>query len=105
MIVVSYEKSRESCTLRVEGHAGYAARGSDIVCAAASILFYTLANYLSARKEAEVQVTKRNGDALLTARGEEAGKGLALILTGFFLLQESYPEYVRVQESPITPWG
>ena len=47
----------------MEGHAGYAARGSDIVCAAASILFYTLANYLSARKEAEVQVTKRNGDA------------------------------------------
>ena len=72
MIVVTYEKSRESCSLRVEGHAGYAARGSDIVCAAASILFYTLANHLSARKEAEAQVTKRNGDAFLTAKGEEA---------------------------------
>lgn len=105
MIVVSYEKSRESCTLRVEGHAGYAARGSDIVCAAASILFYTLANHLSERKEAEVQVTKRNGGAFLTARGEEAEKDLALILTGFFLLQESYPEHVRVQKSPITPRG
>lgn len=103
MIVVTYEKSRESCSLRVEGHAGYAARGSDIVCAAASILFYTLANHLSARKEAEAQVTKRNGDAFLTAKGEEAEKDLALILTGFFLLQESYPEHVRVQKSPITP--
>lgn len=42
MLYVRYDKKRDVHRLRVKGHAGYARKGEDIVCAACSILAYTL---------------------------------------------------------------
>ena len=40
MINIVYDK--EECKITVSGHAGYAEKGSDIVCAAISALYQTL---------------------------------------------------------------
>ena len=43
MITVKLNRKAETLSLCVTGHAGFAAMGQDIVCAAASILVYTAA--------------------------------------------------------------
>ena len=51
MITVEYQKEKENrhvkYSLSLDGHAGYAPVGQDIVCSAVSILLFTLANALS----------------------------------------------------------
>lgn len=44
MITIEYDK--KACAIKVQGHAGSAAAGQDLVCAGCSMLFYGLANAL-----------------------------------------------------------
>ena len=46
MITIIYDEKEKDMILQASGHAGYAEKGSDIVCAAVSALMQTLA-YLS----------------------------------------------------------
>jgi uncharacterized protein YsxB (DUF464 family) len=50
MLEVTFEQKDNKLTLKLEGHAGQADVGYDIVCASASILAYTVAQFV---KEAE----------------------------------------------------
>ena len=49
-----------------KGHAGYAEEGSDIVCAAVSVLSITCANALQSVAGAEPEITEKDG--FLTVR-------------------------------------
>ena len=51
MIKVTFTESDNKPSLRLEGHAGYAEHGKDIVCASASILAYTVAQYVKYEDE------------------------------------------------------
>lgn len=92
MIAVEAEERR----LRLEGHAGFAPAGEDIVCAAASALVYALMATLEDRgllAAAEV----RGG------YGEVVGKGACerefyMARRGLALLAERFPECVRLEE-------
>ena len=79
-----------SITLKVEGHAGAAAKGEDIVCAAASILSYTLAQTLSfMHSEGKLQKKpniKFDGDGTATITAQ----------VGYHLLAHNFPQYVAV---------
>ena len=104
MIRVSYDRRAHRVT--VMGHAGYAERGADILCAAASILLHTVASAvgrLSERGLAEdISVNLRAGagevvcvpvaefDCVVTAVMDS-------IVLGFRLLAADYPEYVRFE--------
>lgn len=104
MIRVSYDRRAHRVT--VMGHAGYAERGADILCAAASILLHTVAGAvrrLSERGLAEdISVTLHAGagevvcvpvaefDCVVTAVMDS-------IVLGFRLLAADYPEYVRFE--------
>ena len=95
--------------LKINGHAGYAAanglpEGSDIVCAAVSILGQTLAQYLmdlEADGEAviyqrEILAGKIDIRAMIKPkRTREAEQAAEVIKRGFDLLEERYPEYIR----------
>lgn len=97
-----------SITLKVEGHAGAAAKGEDIVCAAASILSYTLAQTLSfMHSEGKLQKKPNikldgGGTATITAKPkaewyDEALHCYFIAQVGFHLLAHNYPQYVAVE--------
>lgn len=78
---------REGRWLRMSGHAGAGEPGRDIVCAALSILMYSLV-----ASGAEGRVERGEAELLLPDRDVDVA------LCGFRLLAESYPEYVSYKE-------
>lgn len=88
MTRVRYEPALPA--LEMDGHAGAGARGRDPVCAALSILLFTLA-------DASEAATLRLSDGYARVTGGEK-RDYALIVRGVKLLAESYPQYVRYEE-------
>lgn len=104
MIRVCYD--RRGYRVTVSGHAGFAERGEDILCAAASMLLHTLAGAvrgLSERGMAEdIAVTLRTGmgEVACTPASEFRCLVTAVmdsIVLGFSLLAADYPEYVSYE--------
>jgi uncharacterized protein YsxB (DUF464 family) len=101
-----YNTSERSVSLEVSGHAGLAAHGEDIVCAAASILVYTFAQIVTALDGTgdiiEQDISISSGDALVEAVFKdddglaEAIRALLYTQTGFRLLEGGYPDRVRI---------
>lgn len=71
----------------MSGHAGAGEPGRDIVCAALSILMYSLV-----ASGAEGRVERGEAELLLPDRDVDVA------LCGFRLLAESYPEFVSYKE-------
>lgn len=90
MIRVSASPGR----LCVEGHAGSAAFGHDLVCAGASMLVWTLAAQLEGRQDARVRL----GAGLAEIRCAPDEPALAFAAAGLRLLAERFPEFVRLEE-------
>lgn len=92
--------------MRIEGHAGAGKEGSDIVCAAASMLSWTLARAAedepgyAARVRIEEEPTAIEVTCEPTARAEEKCRYLfEIVHGGFKLLAESFPENVRLERA------
>lgn len=102
MVNVLFENDGIDWYITLKGHAEYAPAGSDIVCAACSILCDTLLCTLNGMKmdklihsysssafdgymKIVVRMNKKRGKALLP---------IYMAATGFQLLAESYPEHV-----------
>lgn len=84
--------TKRAGSLLVEGHAGFAERGKDVVCAGVSALVCTLAGNLR---------RAGGGAALSPGRAELSwGKGSEELVEAFGLglrqLAEDYPEYIRL---------
>lgn len=92
--------------LTVKGHAGQAAAGQDVVCAAASILAYTAAQTVQVmheegRLEEKPILRLKAGDAAIICKPTSAAFAEALhaytvIQTGFGLLARDCQAYVQV---------
>lgn len=84
-------------TVKVEGHADFAERGNDIVCAGVSALVWTLAGVLQARDALQC-VANGDGSMIVTYR-EAPGVEYYLDMFGIGaeLLSFKYPDNVRVQ--------
>lgn len=105
MILVSTDKERFDFTLLISGHAGYAPIGRDVVCAAASTLFFTLWRSVCLMDE-EGELVKKSlvssrgyGKISFTVKESAAPKATALfdsLVTGFELLWENYGRYIRL---------
>ena len=86
-----------------KGHAGYAPEGSDIICAAVSVLTFTCANALEsvAGKKAEAEV--KDGYMRVCLPEAEASRETQIIFRtiaqGFGDLAEEYPKYLRLTEN------
>ena len=104
MITVTFTEG-EKLSLRLEGHAGYAEHGKDIVCASASILAYTVAQYVKLAHEngefkATPEIVLNGGDAFVCCEHtEDAKKMFEFAELGYQLLKYNYPQYVRLNES------
>jgi uncharacterized protein YsxB (DUF464 family) len=90
---------RNHWEVTVDGHAGYAENGKDIVCAAASMLTATLIRSLMGVTGMEAE-TPAPGKAHIVCNptlGEAAhvAEVFDVIDTGYQLLSSSYPVHVR----------
>lgn len=97
MTKIVYEVRHNEFEIDVMGHAGYAAAGNDIVCAAISILVQTLLQHLG-KVAIDLAYKIDNGSAHIWAQGTTAYISFRTIITGLEMLAEQYPEYVSLEE-------
>ena len=85
--------------ITASGHAGYAPKGYDIVCAAFSVLSLTLDTAVKKFTDDNIEIVLENGE--MTAQWQQVSpEGLLLInayIEGVKALAENYPEYINVQ--------
>lgn len=102
----THEKESEAIILKVEGHAGQDDKGHDIVCSAASILTYTIAQYLQyidkrGGLQKKPHIVLNDGNALIVAKPKSEYEGEVLNAffvaeVGYSLLAQNYPQYVEL---------
>jgi len=88
--------------LSVEGHAGQAEKGKDIVCSAVSILFYTLAQAVTDSTdmlEEEPKIVIEDGNGFVSCKPKKPflstiQRTYWTVLTGIELLVGEYKEYI-----------
>ena len=106
MTSVVFKHKDGAYTVRMDGHAGFAESGKDIVCAGASTLAYTLLGFLENYVKApHVDSIEALGMMHIECRPEteeeekvcEIAFNMALI--GFLQLEKAYPKYVKVDFS------
>jgi uncharacterized protein YsxB (DUF464 family) len=108
MVRAEFFTNRESgsITMKLSGHAQQAEHGKDIVCSAASILAYTVAQTLQFQYEEgglkkKPHLKLEPGDTVIVAkprpeRFEEALHTFFVAQVGYSLLAKTYPQYVSL---------
>ena len=99
-------KESGSITLKLSGHAGQAEKGTDIVCAAASILAYTVAQaiqfiYEEGGLKKKPHIKLEEGDTIIVAKPKaetyaEALHTFFVAQVGYHLLAHNYSQYVTL---------
>lgn len=90
MIQVIYNEVEDAMILRAEGHAGFAEKGKDIVCAAVSVLMQTLACSVGT-----CMGNDGKGFSVVCKKSNDNIAKFELVTDGLALLQREYPENVR----------
>ena len=90
MIQVTYNEIDDEMILRAEGHAGYAEKGKDIVCAAVSVLMQTLAYSIGT-----CMMDDGRGLSVQAPQSSDNMAKFELVTDGLILLAKQYPENVR----------
>ena len=109
MICIRMTKREDGVELSAHGHAGYAPRGQDVVCAGVSALLYGFVAYLEGLSPiataeppdgASPHLEVEEGDGLLTVRtfgmGGKDLDGAAVIQAGLGLIASCYPTFVTL---------
>ena len=93
--------------LEIQGHAGYAIAGQDIVCAGISTLFFTLIEVLARDADLKERPHVRMGDGeaevTVTPDPKHRDKTDAVfetVVTGLRMMAEKYPEHVVFKMNP-----
>lgn len=81
--------------LTLQGHADYAPRGQDIVCAAVSALAYALIGALEEKGQVR-ELTVRPGYVTVAAK-ETCSSEFAVIKCGLAQLAGRYPAHIRIE--------
>lgn len=103
MIRITYREAKENVLkLRAEGHAGYAPKGQDIVCAAVSTLMQALAFSVNDREDG-FAVASSSGAAgtylELQARATPENRAkFELVTDGLELVAQLYPKFVTFDD-------
>ena len=108
MILVYFKENEQEGTLsfKLSGHAGYSNPGTDIVCSAASILAYTLAQEISVvdndkKMQEESEIFLHDGNAVIRCRPkrefyEDILRIYRFANTGYALLAKNFPKNVKI---------
>lgn len=108
MVRIVFSQHEGSMSIVLQGHAGTAPKGEDLVCAAVTMLTYTAAqSAMDFWKEQKLQkepvVKLSSGDCVVTINPEETAAAEATavwrtLLHGYQLLESSYPQAVSVYQ-------
>ena len=102
MIQVTYNEVDDEMILRAEGHAGYAEKGKDIVCAAVSVLMQTLACSVDEDNTGNTFELSdgKNGNRLTVQAPMSVlnRDKFDLVMEGLIRLAENYPENVQFKK-------
>lgn len=98
MINVCVNSTGSTFELEIEGHAQSAPKGEDLICAAASILVHTAAAIVqeSSKDITEIDISDGKARIKLTEYDPVAVVEMAVIVKGFVLLMQEYPEYIKI---------
>lgn len=98
MINIAVKSREDTIEINVQGHANAAPKGEDVVCAAATILIRTLAKTLEVAVPDMVKTDVSDGKADITVTGYDPVAAVAIetVCMGFRLLQEQYPEHIKI---------
>lgn len=112
MVEINYDTNPKHKTfkLTIQGHAGQAEVGKDLVCASVSILTYTAAHNVDFLKGVGAYtqppvIILNEGDSVIECKVTEQGlyqnlaTRLDAVVAGFRLLQLSYPQYVTYKHN------
>lgn len=96
--------SRNGYTVKINGHAGSAEKGKDLICASASILFYTLVgnvDRLEREGKCKTQIKALEGDAEVKvipspSDSDEVLSVINTIMIGYEILADEYPEFIQI---------
>ena len=98
------QRSSGFTACRLEGHSGYSEEGSDIVCAAVSVLGCTCVNALESVCGIQAEILKNeNGllsfrlPELTTGQNEKAQILMGALKQGLSDLAEGYPQFVQLR--------
>ena len=103
----TYQDKLKMVSMNIEGHSGQAEKGNDLICCGASMLAYTLAQYVRYIEKAgglteEPIIEIEDGYMHIEAKATE--KYIAEVLNAFFvaevgfsLLAQNYPQYVNIK--------
>lgn len=106
MTKVFYREYYDHYLLIVEGHTKFNEKGKNIICAAISILIFTLLNIIKDEESANRLKIKKeiiyDGYFQIEIEPFEFSKNkidgiIETIILGFCLLNEEYPEYVKLE--------
>ena len=108
MIKAHFEKEEgKFLSLCIEGHAGQAEKGKDIVCSAASILAYTVAQTITQMDKQgwlkkKPHINLKEGKGLITCFPndgyfDECLMAFFVAEVGYSLLSKNYPQYVEIK--------
>ena len=106
MLKATFTERGKILSLRIDGHAGYAEVGKDIVCSSASILAYTVAQFvMEAENKGDLvspaEIRLDSGDTVISCEPtEDAVSALQSVYSfakmGYALLAHNYPQYVQL---------
>ena len=85
--------------IEINGHAGYAEIGKDIVCAGVTALAQTLIRSMQGltRDKVEYEVSPGRADIHLGNLSEEGKLLVDSFFIGICLIADEFPEYVRIE--------
>ena len=108
MVMVTFTETGQILSLRIEGLAGQAEIGKDIVCASCSILAYTVAKIVNdALNNGHLETSpiidiERGGALILCSPNDskyaEIRHAYEVVQEGYALLAENYPQYVELKQ-------
>ena len=107
MVKVAFEEKEGKLTLKIDGHAGQADTGHDIVCSSCSILAYTVAQLVMNAKgmeelnsPPEVKLEVGGGVVSCEPKAEAYGALKSAYLfaeVGYNLLAHNFPQFVELK--------
>lgn len=95
MIKVEMVNNDVNQEISISGHAMFGEHGTDIVCAATSMLVFTIANQiLKIDKNFKVTIEENDITFINDQKNKEINLLIATMITGFDMLVEEYGEYI-----------
>lgn len=100
MIRVYYTRDEGEHVLTINGHAGYAEYGKDIICAGVSAIAFALLSWMEHNEEEVTdfdEVIVEEGQVFITCSGtDKLATAFQVALMGLIEISRAHPEYVDI---------